>query len=319
MFLKKYLRVTSMLLTTINQILVLFGYMAMGFFLCRGKFMSENTPTVISRLLNFILMPATIINTFMDKCTVENFLNKWHIMLYSSVILLGCIVVGLIFGKFFSKDPYIQRIYRYSFTVCNFAFLGIAFVEGVAPDLLFDYLLFILPLNLYTFSLGVAWLIPTGGKGFSFKSFLNPICISLLIGAIMGLTNVVRYIPEQINFLPSIISGTSKAMAPMAMILTGFVIGSYPIVSQLKNYKVYIIAVARIFVMPLLIVLILKLLNTSQDIVSVALCANAMPLGLNTVIIPSAYGKDPKLGGSLALVSQLMCIVTIPLLFGIFL
>ena len=308
-----------MLLTTINQILILFGYMAMGFFLCRGKFMPENTPTIISRLLNYILMPATIINTFMDKCTVENFLNKWHIMLYSSVILLGCIVVGLIFGKFFSKDTYVQRIYRYSFTVCNFAFLGIAFVEGVAPDLLFDYLLFILPLNLYTFSLGVAWLIPTGGNGFSFKSFLNPICFSLLIGAVMGLTNVVRYIPSQINFLPSIISGTSKAMAPMAMILTGFVIGSYPIVSQLKNYKVYIIAVARVFVMPLLIVLILKLLNTPQDIVSVALCANAMPLGLNTVIIPSAYGKDPKLGGSLALVSQLMCIVTIPLLFGIFL
>ncbi|MGN0477396.1 MAG: AEC family transporter [Ruminococcus sp.] len=308
-----------MLLTTINQILILFGYMAMGFFLCRGKFMPENTPTVISRLLNYILMPATIINIFMDKCTVENFLNKWHIMLYSSVILFGCIVVGLIFGKFFSKDPYIQRIYRYSFTVCNFAFLGIAFVEGVAPDLLFDYLLFILPLNLYTFSLGVAWLIPTAGKGFTFKSFLNPICISLLIGAIMGLTNMVRYIPKQINFLPSIIGGTSKAMAPMAMILTGFVIGSYPIVSQLKNYKVYIIAVARIFVMPLLIVLILKLLNTPQDIISVALCANAMPLGLNTVIIPSAYGKDPKLGGSLALVSQLMCIITIPLLFGLFL
>ena len=150
-----------MLLNTINQILSLFGYMGMGFFLCRGKFLPENTPTVISRLLNYILMPATIINTFMDKCTVENFLNKWHIMLYSSVILLGCIVVGLIFGKFFSNDTYVQRIYRYSFTVCNFAFLGIAFVEGVAPDLLFDYLLFILPLNLYTFSLGVAWLIPT--------------------------------------------------------------------------------------------------------------------------------------------------------------
>ena len=309
-----------MLLTTINQILILFGYMGMGFFLCRGKFLPENTPTVISRLLNYILMPATIINTFMDKCTVKNFVSKWHIMLYSSVILLFCIIVGLLFGRFFHKDPYIQRIYRYSFTVCNFAFLGIAFVEGVAPELLFDYLLFILPLNLYTFSLGVAWLIPTeGNNGFSFKSFLNPICISLLIGAVMGLTNAVRYIPEQLNFLPSIIGGASKAMSPMAMILTGFVIGSYPILSQLKNYKVYIIAVARIFVMPLLIVVILNLLNTPKDIVSVALCANAMPLGLNTVIIPSAYGKDPKLGGSLAIVSQLMCIITIPLLFGIFL
>lgn len=311
-----------MFIKTLNQILILFGYMAMGFILKKGNFLPDNTPTTISKLLNFILMPATIINTFMDKCTVENLVSKWHLLLYSTVILLGCILVGIIFGRFFDKDNYIQRIYRYSFTVGNFAFVGIAFVEGFAPDLLFDYLLFILPMNLYTFSLGVAWLIPNDNgekSGFSFKSLINPICLSLIIGGILGLTNFIKYIPENFNFITAIISGTSKAMAPMAMILTGFVIGSYPILKQLQNYKIYIIAVARVIVMPILIMVILNLINTPTEIKQVTLCANAMPLGLNTVIIPSAYGKDSRLGGSLALVSQLMCIVTIPILFYIFL
>ncbi len=310
-----------MFFTTFTQLMVLFGYLGAGFILGKGKFLPDNAPTVISRLLNFILMPATIINTFMDKCTVENFMNKWQLMLYSSAILLGCIIFGLIAGRFFHTDSYIQRIYRYSFTVGNFAFLGISFVEGLAPDMLFDYLLFTLPMNLYTFSLGVAWLIPGDSSekgGFSFKSFLNPICISLLIGAILGLTNIMSLIPSGFNFLIPVIQGTAKAMAPMAMILTGIVIGNYPILSQLKNYKVYICAVIRIILMPIAIVLILKWLDTPAYIVNVALCANAMPLGLNTVIIPSAYGKDPKLGGSLALVSQLIAIISIPMLFSLF-
>lgn len=45
----------------------------------------------------------------------------------------------------------------------------------------------------------------------------------------------------------------------------------------------------------------------------------AMPLGLNTVIIPSAYGKSPDDGASMALVSQLTAVFTIPILFYILL
>ncbi len=311
-----------MFLTTLNQILILFGYMSMGFVLKKTKLLPENSHTVIARLLNLVLMPATIINTFMDKCTIENLVSKWTLILYSSVILLGCIAIGLIFGRFFDREGYIQRIYRYSLTVGNFAFIGIAFIEGLLPNLLFDYLLFILPMNLYTFSLGVAWLIPNEDNkktGITIKNFLNPICISLPIGALLGITHIMDYLPENFNFIAPVIQGTAKTMAPMAMILTGFVIGSYPIISQLKNPKVYALVVIRIILIPLALVLILQGINTPRDIINVALCANAMPSGLNTVVIPSAYGKDPKLGGSMALVSQILCIITIPLLFGFFL
>lgn len=307
-----------MFLTTLNQILILFGFMTIGFILKKRSLVPDNTHTVLARLLNLVLMPATIINTFMDKCTIENLTSKWTLIVYSGAILAGCIILGISCGRLFSKDSYTEKIYRYSLTVGNFAFVGIAFIEGLLPDLLFDYLLFILPMNLYTFSLGVAWLIPTGGK-ISIKNFLNPICVSLVIGGILGITQIMRYLPEAMTFIPLIIQGTAKTMAPMAMILTGFVIASYPIINQLKIPKVYILVIIRILLIPLFLVWILKMLNTPQDIVNVALCANAMPSGLNTVVIPASYGKDAKLGGSMALISQILCIITIPLLFGLFL
>ena len=40
-----------------------------------------------------------------------------------------------------------------------------------------------------------------------------------------------------------------------------------------------------------------------------------MPLGLNTLVIPAAYGKDTSAAAGMALVSHLLSCITIPLVF----
>ena len=46
-----------------------------------------------------------------------------------------------------------------------------------------------------------------------------------------------------------------------------------------------------------------------------AVCAIAMPLGLNTIVIPSAYGKDSTVAAGMAIISHLLSCITIPLVF----
>ena len=48
-----------------------------------------------------------------------------------------------------------------------------------------------------------------------------------------------------------------------------------------------------------------------------ALCSLAMPLGLNTIVIPSAYGKDTTVAAGMTIISHLLAIITIPLIFAI--
>jgi predicted permease len=43
----------------------------------------------------------------------------------------------------------------------------------------------------------------------------------------------------------------------------------------------------------------------------------ATPLGLNTIVFPEAYGGDPETGASMALISHLLCLVSIPLFFAL--
>lgn len=303
--------------SALNQIAVLFAFIFIGYILRRLNVLPQQTATVFSRIENKIFMPAVVINTFWTNCTVKNISEKWTYILYSTVILLFCIGVAFLVSRFLSKTPYIKKIYRYSLCVSNFGFVGTAMMSGIygAESIeLFDYMIFTLPLNFFTYSLGIAWLVPEENESFSLKSFINPIFISLFIGGIMGLVSIPKY-----KILNAVISSAANCMSPVAMILTGFVIAGFALKDLFRQKQTYVVALIRLILLPSLLVFVLRLIKAPEEIVAVTLCANAMPLGLNTVIIPSAYGKNPEAGASMALVSQLTAVVSIPILFYLFL
>ena len=303
--------------SVIFQIAVLFSFIFIGFTIRQGGFLPENSAEIFSKLENRILMPAVVINTFRTNCTVKNISEKWVFIAYSTGVLLFCIATGFVASRFLGKTEYLKKVYRYSISVSNFGFVGTAMVSGIygAESMeLFDYLMFTLPLNLFTYSIGIAWLVPNGHGKFSMKNFVNPIFVSIFIGAILGLLPIPKF-----RLVTTIINSTAACMSPIAMILTGFVIGGYSFANLFGKWQTYVVAGIRLVFLPTVSVLVLKLFNAPQEEVVATLCANAMPLGLNTVIIPSAYGKSPDDGASIALVSQLTAVFTIPILFYILL
>jgi predicted permease len=43
----------------------------------------------------------------------------------------------------------------------------------------------------------------------------------------------------------------------------------------------------------------------------------ATPLGMNTIVFPKAYGGNPKIGASMAMISHTLCVITIPILYAL--
>lgn len=300
---------------TLNQMFVLFTFMALGYFLNWKGILPLNTSIAVSRLETNVLVPCLVFNTFYKYCTIENMKEKWLYIVYGTAIMLVSIVLGVVLSRVFAKDDYLRKIYTYSFAVANFSFMGNAVVLGIfGEDVLFDYMIFTLPLCLYVYSFGTASLIPKEKeKGFSFKVFLNPICVSMLLGALAGLSGIP--LPK---FLVTSIAQAGACMSPLAMILTGFVVANYSFKTLASKGRIYVASILRLIVIPLVFVLVLKLLNTDSTIIMLTLCATAMPLGLNTVVFPAAYGGDTTPGASMALISHIMSIITIPIMFSLF-
>ena len=316
--------IMEVFLSTLFKMLELFLFMAAGYLLNKLKLLPKDSATVISKMENYIFVPCIVINTFMKNCTVTILSQKWIQIIYSVIIMAVTIPLALLLSRIFTKDAYKRNIYFYSFAVANYSFMGTAVVAGVFPNALFDYMIFTLPLNVFVYSIGVAILIPQNGKKFSFKSFLNPIFVSLIAGTLIGLLltrtadngTVTVLLP---SFIQNAIGSAASCMAPLAMVLTGFVIGDYKLKKLAAQKEVYIASVLRLILIPAAIITILKLLGTDPVIVRSALCALAMPLGLNTVVFPAAYGGDTTPGASMALISHTLSVATIPIMFALFL
>ena len=302
---------------TLTPMLVLFLCIVIGFILKKKSIAPDNTASVLSKIENFVLVPALTINTFMNYCTVQSIRAEYKLVLYCLLVLAIAICIAVPLSKVFVKnDAYKRNIYIYALTFGNFGFMGNAIVLQIfGGEMLYKYMLFTLPLNVAVYTWGVVILIPkSAGKQSVFKNLLNPPFFSIVIGAILGLTGATAYIPE---FLSTTITNLSSCMAPLAMLLTGFVIGSYDAKELLRDKKVYISTVLRLFILPTAFLLLAKLLGADEIVLTCMLIAFATPLGMNTVVFPSAYGGDAKTGASMAMISHTLCVISIPLMYAL--
>lgn len=303
-------------LATLSPMLVMFCCMVIGFVLNKKRLCPENTTTVLSKLETYVLCPALTVSTFSKYCTVASLSQQYALVLYSLLAVIIAIALAYILSPLFAKKGYNRNIYKYALAFGNFGFMGNAIVPAILGDeMLYTYMLFTLPLNIGVYTWGITILIPQGeGKRNPLKNLFNPVVFAVVIGALVGLTGAERWIPA---FLLDACSSLGGCMGPVAMVLTGFVIGNYSFKSLLTNKKVYIAAVLRLFIFPALYILLLKTLGADATVLTMCLFGFATPLGLNTVVFPAAYGGDTATGASMAMISHTVCVITIPIMYAL--
>lgn len=301
--------------STITPMLTMFTCIVIGYVLNKLKLLPENADTVLAKTETYVLVPALNISTFMNYCTVES-LSAYRPFLTVSVILITvAISIAIPLSGMFTKDSYQRNIYKYALTFGNFGFLGNAIVPIIlGEEFLYPYLLFTLPLNAMCYIWGLSLLVPAGNSNNIFRNLLNPCVISIGIGAVLGLTGMQPVIP---SFAKLTLSNLSACMGPIAMILTGFVAAKYRIGDLLNKPFVYLATLFRLILLPVAFLAVLVLLGIDALIIKMCLFAYATPLGLNTVVFPTAYNKDASTGASMALISHTLCVVTIPLLYTV--
>lgn len=304
-------------LATLTPMLTMFVCILVGFVMKKGNLVPADTGTVISKLEAFVLCPALIISTFLRNCNAAAIAQNAQLMLYCTGVCIAELLIAIPLSRLFYKKGYLRNIYAYCLVVANYGFMGNAIVPVIfGQDALFEYMLFTTPMTILCYSWGLAQLIP-GEKGIqgTLKRLFNPTMVSMVLGAVFGLTGAGSYIP---GFLTSALSLLGNCMGPLAMILTGFVIGGFRISKLLGDPKVYIVSVIRLILLPGAICLALWALGASKMCVLLSLIAFGTPLGLNTVVYPAAYGSDTAPGASMAMISTTLCVVTIPMLFSLF-
>ncbi len=303
-------------IATLNPMLVMFFCILIGYVLRKSGIAPDNTGTVLSKVENYVFMPAQVLVTFMTYCTVESLRANYSYILYSIVCLVVSMLMGIPLSNIFSRDGNNRGVYRYALVFANFGFLGNSLVPQIlGQEYLYPYLLFTLPVNCLAFAWGMGQMVPPEGEKVSpLKRLMSPVMIGLFVGAVLGLTGLADWIPA---FAVNTLNSLSNCMGPVAMILTGFIIGGYDLRELLADRKVYAMTALRLTVLPAVLLLVVRLLDASMQVMTMVLVAFGAALGLNSVVIPAAYGRDTKPGAAMAMISHGAAVISIPLMYAL--
>ena len=301
--------------TTLNQMITLLSLLLIGFLLVKCRVLRPEDAGILSKLENTLFTPALIMGAFIKNFTLDTLKECWKLLLFSLVIELILIPIALLIGKSFRKrERYEQGILAYGLALSNFGFVGNAVMLAVFPEYFMEYVIFTLVLQTVVY----VWAVPTllipvaqgGGLRARLKSFVNPMFIGLAVGIVLSLLPV-----ELPTSLMSAIDMAGSCMAPIAMLLTGITVASTKLVKALRAPELWMCGALRLVVIPLLALFVFRYLPLPHSYLVCAFCTLAMPVGLNPIVIPTAYGKDTTLAAALALVSHVLAVLSLPLMF----
>lgn len=303
-------------LATLKPMITVSVYILVGVILQKWRLAPDNTGIVLSRLVNYLFLPAQVFVTFMTYCTVDSLAENFQYLFYSTVCLALGLAIAYPLSNLLTQEENHRGIYRYGLVFANFGFLGYSIIPDIlGPEYLYLYMLFTLPVNVLAHSWGMNQIIPKGQKrGHPLKRLLNPMMIAMFAGAAAGLAGLKEFLPDQVV---DIAGDLSACMAPLAMILTGFIIGSYDIRMLLRVKGVYWMTLLRLIVLPVFLLAVVYLLGADITVMTMVLVAFGAALGVNTVVFSAAYNGDTKPGTAMALISHAFAVLSVPLLHAL--
>lgn len=311
----------DLFLATLNQMGFLFLLIFIGFILVKTKILPEGSAKVLSRLESYFFIPAMVLLKFMKEFTIERLSTSWLTIVISFAIAFVMIPIVLLVSKLLTKNVTERNAYIYGLCFSNFGFMGNAVVQTLFPSIMLEYVIFTIPLWTLIYVWGVPFILTEreDSKGenkilTSLKALVNPMFIALVIGVILGLTGVYPLLPDNF-FIVKVVEAGDMCMSPVAMLITGITFGTMNFKVVFKKPGIYIATVIRLVIIPFIMFGIFSLIPVPETVFKCIMIVSAMPLGLNSIVVPASYGKDTSAAAGMALVSHLLSLATIPLFF----
>ncbi|MBQ8321255.1 MAG: AEC family transporter [Clostridia bacterium] len=314
-------------ITTLDPMLMLFSCIAIGYIIKKLGVLPDNSATVLAKLETNVIFPALSFVTMGRNCTPDTISTHIVNIVLATVVMLIAITIAVGLAPLFAKEKGMERgVYKYALAFANSGYVGDPLVLGMFGDAMLSYYkLYTFPLTIGIYTWGLNSLIPkSAGKKNMWKDLLNPSIVGLVLGVIAGLTGAFNILP---GFAVNTLDALKSCMGPLAMILAGFTVASYPFKEMITDKKVYIATVLRLIILPAVLIAALfgikELanialgLNIGNTVLFLCFFAVAAPLGLNTVVFPAAYDGNPKTGAGMAMISHTICVITIPLMYAL--
>jgi len=271
--------------------------------------MGEETLTDLSKLVIDILLPFYLFYTTASNASIDALVKAPKLLVAGLVVPAISLLIAPVVYKPLRLPEKRKIIFSFSVLLANTAFLGIPICEALfGPSGAFYAVIYDFGLTIIAFTFGI-WLL-SGGKFGDWRSMLfNPLLISVVMGLIVSTTPF-----EFPLWLMSPLSTIGQATLPIALLVAGAQIGSLRFRKSPWQPDLLAVIVLRLVMIPALVLGVLILTRSLDQVSSVIIMEAAMPVAVSTSILAKRYQADAQFAASATLFSTLLSIITLPLL-----
>lgn len=289
----------------LKQICIMFLLIAVGIFLIKKGYLSEQGSKDLGAILLKVVIPCVILKSYI----VEYSSARLKELFVSAGLAAASLVIAMLLSFLFFGTR--KRIENFAASFCNVGFIGIPLVQAVMGDqAVFHLAAFIAMLNILQWTYGV--LIMTGDReAVRGKVILtNPVVLSFFAAVLLFCLRIP--VPQVIVSTLSNISGMNT---PLAMIILGTYIANMGWKEMFTSKSAYVCVFLRLILIPAATLLVFCFIPGDIKIKEVALIACCTPVGSNIAIFAKQFNRDYKLSTVTVCLSTLFSIVTIPVFF----
>lgn len=293
-----------------QTMLKLFFMLVLGYILFKGGVFDEYTNKKISSLIVNCTSPLLVISSMAsvdsDDKGIVFLLIGLGILMYIGFIIVGKIINHIL--PFPKKD---WPIYECMVVFANTGFMGYPVLMSIFGQASVFYAsLLHMAFSLFIYTYAIMCLTKKDGEDFHFdyKQLITPGIILLFIAILIYIFDIQ---------LPGVILETVDSVggltSPLSMMMIGSSLALYPIKDSFTDWRSYLFAVVRLFIMPFMTMLVCRILNVDAYYANIAIVTNAMPVASMVLMMATQYNANKEIVTKNIIVSTLLSVITIPI------
>lgn len=299
----------------VNQMLVLFIVMIIGYITNKKNILDVNVNKKISSLLLNITAPALILSSVVNRHKAGDLKLVLDIAVLAIILYAILPFLGIVLAKILKVPKEDENLYQFMTIFSNVGFVGFPVIESIfGSEAVFFAAIINLVFNVFCYSYGIYLISESNKLSFDIKTLINPGIIVSIIAIIIYITNIE--VPLVIKETTSMIGGITT---PLAMMLIGSSLGEIPIKEVFLEKRLYPYTFIKQIIMPIIFFLILKPFVTNELILGIIIIVSAMPVATITIMFCNEYEGNINLASKTIFITTLCSVVTIPALVYILL
>lgn len=304
----------EIILHALNGVLTVLIMITVGFYLDRKKWFSEESVSLISRLVNYVCLPTYMLTNILSNFKHDQLISLSHGLIVPLISMLTGYFISILIAKLIK----VPDIHRGIFSVCvsfsNTIFIGLPlgialFGEAGAPYIMIYYMVnttLFWTIGFHDLAIGSGAEAPLLSRQ-TIKNIMSPPLMGFILGVIMVLLE--WQLPEA--FFKSF-RYLGSMTTPLAMLFIGIAMSKTKWEEISLGKELVVAMLGRYLVCPWIVFLIIPFFHLDPMMEKVFVIMAAMPAMANTAIVAKSYGGDYKYAAMLTAVSTVLAIIAIP-------